>query len=174
MGLRNVSAPVFDSDAINKEYADTKYDKSGGTIDGWVKIDDSSLVDGQRVFSVGYKSDPKFYVHTNGKTINRYNIGPEDTAQTVVNKAYVDQVAGGSTFRVVECDNTGEMKDGDIWFMSDKAYISWKTLEGRIWCPNPTEEDWKTWPEGTERNPNAGHTRNIPDSYMAYESVEDG
>ena len=113
------------------------------------------------------------FITINDGTMGLRNVGEPVFDSDAVNKAYADQNAGGSTFRVVEVNNTIQMKDGDIWIWNDKAYVSWKTLEGRIWCPNPTLEEWKNWPEGTEHGGQT-HGRWIPETYMVWESVEDG
>ena len=118
-----------------------------------------------------------FSIH-DGK-MNLTNVATPASDSDAANKAYVDQAggnAGGSTFRVVEgLSTTDEMKDGDIWFTEPNAvaYLSYKTLEGRIWSVNPTTEDWQAWPVGLDTG-TAPHGRNIPETYMVWESVEDG
>ena len=122
------------------------------------------------------------YININDEKLHLYHVADPKEPEHAANQKYVDdQIAaipqpsggGGSTFRVVEVNNTIQMQDGDIWMWNDKAYVSWKTLEGRIWCPNPTLEEWKNWPEGTEHGGQT-HGRWIPETYMVWESVEDG
>mgnify|MGYP003139306995 CR=1 FL=1 len=116
-----------------------------------------------------------FYVQDDGEIGTKDNYVPTSDRH-VANKQYVDQAvaSAGSLFRVVDVPTSAELEDGDVYFKPDAgvAYLSWKTLDGRIWPPNPTTQDWQTWPEGLEGG-NLGHGRNIPESYMVWESVED-
>ena len=68
-----------------------KYDKSGGLIEGQVKINTLDLVPEQKVLSVAHAGDPKFYIHPTGQAVSRYILQPGDSDFTVPTKGYIDK-----------------------------------------------------------------------------------
>ena len=146
-----------------------------GLIEAKNSIRCDRLYSTSRTLESKWKGDSTFYVEGSGRATSKYTITADDPENALVNKKYVDQevASASSLFRANYVSNTGQLKDGDIWFMNDRAWVSWKTLSGRIWPVNPTVEDWKFWPEGAESGGSV-HARPIPESYMVWESVEDG